>query len=289
MPTTEHELPLEMVRNRPQLVPTILRTVFGLNLPEGGRITLTSESYAELSPAELRCDATVLLDDPETPTHGIVVESQTRFAKDKRFSWPAYLALLRQRRRCGAILLVFCIDQAGARACAAPIDMGHPGWVLKPLTVHPGMLPPVTDPEQARRLPELAVLGAPAHADGPHAEAVLTSVTAALGSLSGDTGALYHDYLMTRFSDAARKILEDTVDIKNYEWQSDFAKSHIAKGRAEGEAKGEAKALLLVLDARGISVPNDVRERVISCTDTDQLDRWVRRAAVVHSAEELLD
>ncbi|WP_165958970.1 hypothetical protein [Actinomadura sp. KC345] len=38
--------------------------------------------------------------------------------------------------------------------------MGHPDWVLKPLTVHPGMPPPVTDADQARRLPEPAVLSA---------------------------------------------------------------------------------------------------------------------------------
>ncbi|WP_433473777.1 hypothetical protein ACQPZP_33965 [Spirillospora sp. CA-142024] len=92
---------------------------------------------------------------------------------------------------------------------------------------------------------------------------------------------------MTSF--AARKILEDTVDIKNYEWQSDFAKSHIAEGRAKGEAEGKVRALLILLDARGIAVPNDVRERVSNCTDIHQLDRWIRRAAVVNTAEEFLD
>jgi hypothetical protein len=73
--------------------------------------------------------------------------------------------------------------------------------------------------------------------------------------------------------------------IKNYEWKSDFAKTH----RAEGEAKGEAKSVLLVLKARGINVPNEVRERVTNCTDTDRLERWVQRAAVIDKAEDLLD
>ncbi|MFI0480670.1 hypothetical protein [Actinomadura sp. 9N215] len=178
-------------------------------------------------------------------------------------------------------LLVFCPDQATARACAAPIGMGHPKWVLVPLTFHPGMLPPITDPDEARRLPELAVLGAPVHADGPDAEAVLNSVTIGLADLNRDTSRLYHDYLRARLSDAARKLMEDTVDIKNYEWQSDWAKSHIAEG--------EAKAILLVLEGRGIAVPNDVRERVTGCTDIEQLERWVKRAAVIDTVEELLD
>ncbi|NKZ02887.1 hypothetical protein [Actinomadura latina] len=151
------------------------------------------------------------------------------------------------------------------------------------------MLPPITDPDQARRLPELAVLSAPAHADGPHAEAVVTSVAAAIDSLSGDTGDLYHDYLTARFSAAARKLLEEIVKTADYEWESDFAKNHIARGEAKGEARGEAKSVLLVLKARGIAVPNEVRERVESCTDTDQLERWVQRAAVIDKAEDLLD
>lgn len=79
-----------------------------------------------------------------------------------------------------------------------------------------------------------------------------------------------HDYLMSRFSDAARKLLEETVKLDDYEWKSEFALSHIAKGKAEGKAEGEAKSVLLVLDARGISVPNNIRDRVTACTGTDR-------------------
>jgi hypothetical protein len=90
---------------------------------------------------------------------------------------------------------------------------------------------------------------------------------------------------MSRFSDAARKLLEETVKLDNYEWKSEFAITH----RAEGEARVEARAVLLVLDARGVAVPDDIRDRVTSCTDLDQLERWVQRAAVVDTAQELLD
>ncbi|MGI5418773.1 hypothetical protein [Actinomadura luteofluorescens] len=287
MPTNNHELPLEMVRNRPQLVPEMLRTVFGLEVSDQARATLASESYADTNPAELRCDATVLLGDPKSPVMGIVVESQLRALKQKSYSWPAYLASLRLRRRCPVMLLVLCPDPATARGCAAPIDMGHPGWVLEPLTVHPGMLPPITDPNQARRLPELAVLSAPAHADGPQSQAVLQGLSAAIGSLSGDTGKLYYDYVLSRFSDAARKLMEETVKLDNYEWQSEFAITHRAEGRAEGRTEGEVKALLLMLKARGLEVPEDVRARVEGCTDPEQVERWIQRAVSAASAEDL--
>ncbi|MFG1851753.1 hypothetical protein ACGFJT_07930 [Actinomadura geliboluensis] len=295
MPSTDHEMPLELVREKPVLAPVILQTVFGLDIPYDAA-TLSSESFAGLNPAELRCDATVVLDDPKKPSHGIIVESQLKFDEDKIFSWPAYAALLRHRHRCGATLLVFCPNAAVAERCAQPIDMGHPEWVLRPLTVHPGMLPPVTDPDQARQLPELAVYSAPAHADGPHAEAVLTSVAAAIAVVAAkehDHGCLYDDYLAEQFSEAARKLLEEIVKTAGYEWKSDFAKTHRAKGRAEGRvegrAEGEAKALLVVLEGRGIAVPNEVRKRVLGCTDSDQLERWLKRAAVVERAEDLLD
>ncbi|WP_243719271.1 hypothetical protein [Actinomadura sp. 7K534] len=81
------------------------------------------------------------------------------------------------------------------------------------------------------------------------------------------------------------KLLEEIVNVAGYEWQSEFAKTH----RGEGRAEGEAKAVLLVLGARGITVPNEIRERVTNCTDIDQLERWVQRAAVIDKAEDLLE
>ncbi|GAA0563574.1 hypothetical protein [Actinomadura livida] len=79
------------------------------------------------------------------------------------------------------------------------------------------------------------------------------------------------------------------MNVVGYEWQSEFAKTHRGEGRAEGRAEGEAKAVLLVLGARGITVPNEIRERVTNCTDIDQLERWVQRAAVIDKAEDLLE
>lgn len=92
-----------------------------------------------------------------------------------------------------------------------------------------------------------------------------------------------------------RRILEELMETKAWPVHSPFAKHHFSrgeeKGRAEGEArgeaKGEAKSLLLFLAARGIDVSDDIRERIIGCTDTDRLERWVRRAATVDTAEEL--
>lgn len=60
------------------------------------------------------------------------------------------------------------------------------------------------------------------------------------------------------------------------------------EGRVEGHVEGLAEALLDVLQARGIEVPQHVRESVLACQDYAQLKRWLGRVATVQSAEELL-
>ncbi|MGI9004491.1 MAG: hypothetical protein ACR2GH_23045, partial [Pseudonocardia sp.] len=58
---------------------------------------------------------------------------------------------------------------------------------------------------------------------------------------------------------------------------------------AAGKAEGEARAVLAVLDARGIDVPPDARARIAECSDLDQLDVWVRRAVTAETVHDLFD
>ncbi|MCR1786501.1 Rpn family recombination-promoting nuclease/putative transposase [Nocardioides carbamazepini] len=57
---------------------------------------------------------------------------------------------------------------------------------------------------------------------------------------------------------------------------------------ARGEARGKVGAVLSVLAARGIEVPDDVREQIASATDLDLLDTWLRRAVTAASAGEVV-
>ena len=45
--------------------------------------------------------------------------------------------------------------------------------------------------------------------------------------------------------------------------------------------------MLAILEARGLEVPAQVRERTLATTDLDALNRWIRRAAVVSTPAEL--
>ena len=57
---------------------------------------------------------------------------------------------------------------------------------------------------------------------------------------------------------------------------------------AEAQARGEAEAVLKVLEARGAAVSEAQRQEILACRDLDRLDRWLRRAALAASAEEVL-
>ena len=67
-----------------------------------------------------------------------------------------------------------------------------------------------------------------------------------------------------------------------------LAAQNQAVGEARGEARGEGRAVLTVLDARGVEVPAAVREQILACTDLGQLDTWLRRAVTATTADDVI-
>ena len=186
-------------------------------------------------------------------------------------------------------LVVVCSDRAVAAWCATPIVVGQPGLVLTPLVLGPRQMPVVTDPEWARRSPQLAVLSAMAHGGGPDQKMVLEALLAALDVLDRDHANLYADVVLAALPEAARDYLEGCMSTTTHRYQSDFARRYFDAGEAKGEAKGEARAVLAVLGARGIEAPAGVRERIEACTDLEQLETWIRRAATARTVDDVFD
>jgi hypothetical protein len=62
-----------------------------------------------------------------------------------------------------------------------------------------------------------------------------------------------------------------------------------AEARAEGRVEGRADALLIVLDARDIAVPDAARERILAEKDPDRVTRWLEKATVAASLDDVLD
>jgi hypothetical protein len=56
---------------------------------------------------------------------------------------------------------------------------------------------------------------------------------------------------------------------------------------AQGEAKGEARAILRILERRGVSISAELRDRILGCSDLATLEGWLDKALTAASAEEL--
>lgn len=61
------------------------------------------------------------------------------------------------------------------------------------------------------------------------------------------------------------------------------------KAREIGRTEEAARAVLTVLRARGIVVPDAARERIMAQTDPKRLERWLEKAVVATSVAEVID
>ncbi len=316
MASLKHESLLLLFRNRPELAPELLGEVLGLTLPRWTEARVESAELTEVVPAEYRADLVVLLLEGK-PCFAIVVEVQLSRDEDKRKSWPSYLTNLRSRVDCPTALLVVAPEAAVARWCARPIELGHPGFVLKPLVLGPDSIPVVVDEAVAREAPELGVLSAMAHGNEDVGAAIASTVLAAVAGLEGERLRLYVDLVLGSLGPAARGALEALMMSGKYEYQSEFARKYVAQGREEGRKEGleeglekglekgleegleqgreeglqegERAALFEVLEARGLPVEQQARQRILACMDSAQLKRWLRRAVSARHTEELFE
>jgi hypothetical protein len=163
MPSLDHESLVLLFRNQPELAAQLLREALHLELPAYTEARLASSDLTEVVPTEFRADAVVLLVDGN-PVLGVIVEAQLSRDERKRFTWPAYVAVLRARHECPVELLVLTPDSTVAAWASVPINLDLAGGsVVRPRVLGPDAIPIVTDPAQAAREPELAVLSAMTH------------------------------------------------------------------------------------------------------------------------------
>ncbi|MFC6878688.1 MULTISPECIES: hypothetical protein [Actinomadura] len=293
MVSKRHEGPIHIIRNNPEVIAHLLRDAFGLVLPEYTSVINGSEEFTQVAPASYRGDNVVLLcgKDPARPSLAVVAETQLKIDSDKPFTWPVYASVLRERKRCDVLLVVFCTRKSVAAWADTSIDLGHSRFQLRPLVIGPGTAPLVTTTGEAARRPELAILATLVGAAGEPDQASMEIVHAALATLNNaghKDAVLYSEMVLDALPKAAQRILEALMTTGTTEFKSDFAKRHEARGKAEGKVEGEAKALLLVLAAHGIEISEEQREMVTGCQDTAVLEEWLKRVATAETIEDVL-
>src|SRR6185437_6904447 len=207
MPSTPHEVLVDLLKSRPSLAAELLTEALGLALPAYTDARVASADLTRIKPAEYRADLVVLLLDGDVPIHVLIVEVQLGKDPRKRFTWPAYIAGARATHGCPVTLLVVAPDPSVAKWCAEPIETGVPGFVLRPPVLGREAVPLVTDAEEAARRPELGVLSAMAHGWGEHGAEIADAVLPVVRGLSEDKGKLYGDLVLIYLNQAARRAL----------------------------------------------------------------------------------
>lgn len=283
MPTQEHDVSAELFRWSPMLAAELL-TEMGVPLAEVRHARDVSESFTDFKTKEYTADAAIILETSRGRT-GVVVEVQRKKAEDKRWTWPLYLATLRNRQRCPTILMVIAPDPAVAQWCGVQIDTGHPGHTLTPLVLGPEHVPLMKDGSQVAADPAMAVLSALFHGRGEHQANVLQSAfdgANVLAESDDERARRYYQFVQAVLPEVARKTLETMMRA-----ELPYYDTFLAQAAAEGKAEGKASSVLRVLKNRGIEVSEEERKRILECTDTARLDTWLDRSLTVQTAAEV--
>jgi hypothetical protein len=245
----EHELLVDLFRKRAELAVALLRTCANIEV-DHAHVVHDSIDLSQVAPTNYFADTVVVLQDHSaTPVTGVIVEVQRNIDDTKLLSWPSYVANLRARRACDALLLVVAPDPAVAAWARQTIELGHPGFRLTPIVVSFEDVPEVLDRLAASELPQLAVLSAMAHPRLEIAEVALEAVEQCPAELS----RLYYDVIMDALPATARHILEARME--GYQYKTDFARKYYGQGLQEGlqEGRREAAIALARIKLKGLS------------------------------------
>jgi hypothetical protein len=165
------------------------------------------------------------------------------------------------------------------------------------MVIGPDNLPVITDERTAARKPAMAAFSALAHAHSHDIDAILEALGRALQGMDRQASDYFYEFLDVNLGDTPagekwREILSFVTyfpgrgTVRETAYLEGKAEG-VAEGKVRGVAEGEAKGVLRVLEVRGLTVSDDVRTRITTCTDLGSLGDWLDRAGTVTHAEEL--
>lgn len=285
MPSAEHETPIALAKLDPGLVAWLLANIFDIKVPDYHHARTQATDVRVVVPRTYHADAMlVLCDAADRPVLAVVLEIQRGWDSTKRRTWPLYVAQLEAELDVVVALLVYCPVPVIAGRYRDLFNFAGISLLLRPLIFTPQQVPLVVDAEVARANPALAVLSALCHGASPEVDAVFPALAAAMQKLGPSQAILYYDIVLAGLPEASRVRWEAFMTTAV---GSEYRSELFQRIAAEGEARGEARAVLTVLEARGVAVPAEVRERILSCTDLAQLHQWLQRASTATSTDDV--
>jgi hypothetical protein len=285
MVSASHEAMHRIFQEYPGLFAGVSK-VLGLPSIQPSSVTVLPTDLTEVQPIERRVD-TLLRFDGDDPIL-LAVEAQSAKDSNKPAGWAYYVSFLYAKYKTPPLLLVVCQDRATAEWAARPVYIGPEWWAaltLRPLVAGPHNMPVITDPAEARADLALAALSAITHAKDPGVREILKALSSALLDVPETVADPIIEFT-TRGLDSMRRAAEIWRNLVAVDL-SFYTSSISEEIRDEGRAQRGAEDILLVLEARGFDVSDEVRERVTGCDDPDLLREWLTRAVTASSAEAI--
>ncbi len=295
MPSSLHESLIDLFRVDPHLIEALTAPLLGLSPGQLGALNTEDANLSDARPVERRADLAIV----SKQGLAFVIEAQLAVDAAKRWTWPAYAVLARDRLRRDVVLVVLTLSTSVATWAASPIPLDPLGSRLCPLVIGPAQIPLVSDVATARAHPERLMLSALAHGKGPDGLVLAQVVAATAPLLDEERGRFYMDLITDALGPAARAALEAAM-FENYEYRSELFRSLVNQGRAEGEAEGEARgkaegevqglrtAIVEVLRLRQFPIDEASHARLAAATDAPTLMRYLNRAVTAATLDEVL-
>lgn len=265
--------------------------VLGVAFAPPTSVTVLPTDLTESRPVERRVDTLLRLDSEDGDSLLLAVEAQGKKDPAKPASWAYYLSYLYTKYRVPPLLLVVCQDRSTAEWASCAVHIGPPQWpalTLRPLVAGPHNMPRITRTVEARKDLALATLSAITHAGDPDIGAILKAVSGALRDEPEDLSTTLAELIAQGLGRRpAAQLWRHLMAVDLSFFKSPISEEIRDEGRAEGRVEGRAEDILLILERRGVDVPDEARERITGCGDLDTLSRWLVRAVTASSAEEI--
>src|SRR5215470_8478769 len=269
MPSGEHESPIALAKLDPGLLTWLLAHVFEVKVPDYHHARARPTDVRVVVPATYHADGMLLYcDAADQPVLAVVLEVQRGWDRTKRWAWKLYVAQLETELTVNVALVVYCPDPALAAWYRDMFESDGLSLVLRPFIFTPHEVPLVIDVELARANPALAVFSAICHGGDAGVDAVFPAIAEVLRALGPKKAILYYDIVLAGLPPAPRA-----------RWEAYMSTAVGSEYRSE---------LLREIDARGVPVPEAIREQILACTDLTQLDAWLRRATTATTAEDVI-
>jgi hypothetical protein len=225
----------------------------------------------------------------------VLVEVQLDEDEVKARKWPLSIAALWNQHGVSGDLIVITAARSVAEWALTVGRMKGPlGTRLMAEPVVVQLTGDVADILLDPAHPELAFFAAWTVHDryGPEAQAIIERATDPIETLPDETlQRTLIRYILGMLHEKLLKIIRE-VSMNSQKVPVSPALQRLgeefrAMYGAELEAQGEAKALLRLLAARKLPVDGATRSRILTCTDTASLERWIDQAANATSIDEV--